>query len=752
MSIIYKLLKEKAEDSKLKNKIVMIGRENSNITINYVAKSYQELLYLVDVYIKLYNDPEYTLQPIAGRRKYIVVDNSINSIATIIALLECGAIPVIIDAKNVYLLKEESLPYIEYGDLAKGAEMQDKIVQNYLNLIQDYDKKLDGENEPGSKLIICSSGSEGLSPHFNLIKEEDLIKLPIQYGEKDGVFYSYISCANISGLLTNIVNPIVHNNKILLDQNFNLESIYFAGNMNKFLKKNFENKYIEKRYFLSTANPALINLVFYKRKKYDGIFYNKTYIDENELVIKECHPDYQMISGNQLTLLKLFNGTEMKADSMMLPRNIMKYLANADLNGVDLSSIHHIYMAGGINSEEVIKKMRRKIPSIPKGVFTNLYGSTEANGVICYCDEKDLKTCYINVGDYEIGKVYYTYDKKTFYEIENGVTKEIVVPKDLFGYTPCLTVSSKYEKDVVVDKDLNILYRNKNTGDLGIYIDNQLYVLGRKSELIKLNRKTYITNYIESYFSNQLQTEIYITPVDENTIQPYLKVDRIENFPNLVKEYYKCLIFSKSINAFKVNPPVIIDDYVFASSKISGKVQRAYLQRYEQYLQVQLEGLHTKCASAAEISKHIVKMFHNPNFLLLSNGSFIVNECLDLFLPINEILNYFYTPTNLDNWNVLFTPKPEIIFITSEHIGFSNLILLLEYKEMIDTLPYVALSAYKNGEVSKKTYKNVKDAKDVDEIFEILKHNILYDMAIRLLTINDFNKNDYNNPNNNPTK
>ena len=78
--------------------------------------------------------------------------------------------------------------------------------------------------------------------------------------------------------------------------------------------------------------------------------------------------------------------------------------------------------------------MRQKFPSIKEGVFTNLYGSTEANGVISYCNEKDLKTCYIDVSESELGKIRYTYDHKTFYELIDGVVTEIDIPEEFLGY------------------------------------------------------------------------------------------------------------------------------------------------------------------------------------------------------------------------------------------------------------------------------------------------------------------------------
>jgi hypothetical protein len=81
MSILYEELKKKALDESKNKEMVIAGRfVYPEVSGNYYGMTYSDLLDLVNVYIMALKDPRFTTQPIEGRRKYIVVDNSINSI------------------------------------------------------------------------------------------------------------------------------------------------------------------------------------------------------------------------------------------------------------------------------------------------------------------------------------------------------------------------------------------------------------------------------------------------------------------------------------------------------------------------------------------------------------------------------------------------------------------------------------------------------------------------------------------------
>ena len=436
---------------------------------------------------------------------------------------------------------------------------------------------------------------------------------------------------------------------------------------------------------------------------------------------------------NQMFGEKVYNRNIPHADTMMFPRNIISYLEKADLEGIDLSSMRHIYLSGGINSEDVVKKVREMIPSIPEGVFTNLYGSTEANGVICTCDEKDFKTCYINVGDYESGKISYTFDKKKFYEISNGVTKEIEAPKDMFEYMPYLNVSSKKEESVSVDDQLKIKYNGQETGDFGIYIDDQLYVLGRKSDLIKLNGRTYIAHSLESYYSNEIGSKVFMRPIDEEGIQLFMKESPLEITPDFAMKYKKALDISINTKRFHVNPPVIIDDHLFPESKISGKISKPYLLLYEEYAKEQFENFMNLPHSILSKSKWFAECMANYSPTILKDGSFLIKMSKRVILPVNDIILSFYKPVLTEHEDlILFVPRPEIIFMCPEHVLFSNKKVTIDYNTgIVDSILKEASKCRSEGIDVMAQKKKVDESMTGEKLVEQLKCNIMADFVRR---------------------
>ncbi len=732
MSVFYGLLKEKAEDASLNDMPSMIGRwHGEKLTTNYVGGTYSQILAEVNYYIEVFKTLEAYTKPLKNRRKYIAVDNSLNSIAAIIALLECEAIPVIIDAKNIKGFPEDKLPFIFHGDMIFETLTAEKMLDDYLATIDSYEKPLAHEDEEGGKLIICSSGSEGFSPHFNLVKESNLLNLPQQYGDNGDVFFSYISCANISGILTNIVNFLVHNNTILLAQEFDLELIYFASDIGLFGEKNFKRKYLDKHYLCSTANPELMKLAFFGEASVDGIYFDETSVDTHELLIKVARPNYQFLSFDRDTYQYLASDKKIRPQSMMFPRNILNYLSTADLEGVDLSSLKHIYLAGGINSMKLVNKVRNLIPTIPAGVFTNLYGSTEANGVMCTCDEKDFRTCYINIGEIDSGVVTYTYDKLDFFEIKDGKVEKIDCKFDGSKFFPYLTVSSKKEEKITVDEELNIKYKGDNTGDLGIYIDDRLYVLGRRKEKIKLNNRTYLISALEAYYSELIDAQVYISQVDENAIQPYIKVKSGE-FPSTLRKYRDCLELSNTITDFKVNPPIVLDEYIFPESKISGKISKSVLHNYDYACPSQLLAVTTLPDSIVETSKFFAELvLANYSPIVHEDGSFTINIESRMTLPITEIFTNFFKAIKVTDSEITFAPKDDVIFMTSAHTEINNYIALRDYKQIGSFILDKALDDRDNGLLDESKYVPLNQCKTAEELWEQLRFNIEYDILKR---------------------
>ena len=304
------------------------------------------------------------MSPLFNNLQYIIVRNNVASSAAILALLECGFTPAIIDAESFKSLNSCEIPYIpplvdiksrdENSLNGRILEFSDKVYQN---------SKIDfiGEN----KMLICSSGSEGVIPHFNTIFERELINSRETYGKDGSIFYNYISSANISGILTNLVNPLIHDSKVVMQPGFDMS--IFERKMQE--KQSISETFNSKSYLFSCRNIALQNCLFFENL--NGVnFKIKGNILEKQTPVKNEYDEKLNVRYKSMHLKRIpLDELKLYIDSIMLPRDIISYLDGYDCTNIDCSSLKHIYLAGGVNSKVMIKKMREKIPSIKGCTF-----------------------------------------------------------------------------------------------------------------------------------------------------------------------------------------------------------------------------------------------------------------------------------------------------------------------------------------------------------------------------------------------
>ena len=297
----------------------------------------------------------------------------------------------------------DPLPCIYHGKILDKSSVLSSKVEEYITSGINT-KTIKGEEEKGGKIIICSSGSEGFTPHLNVVKEQELMNLPNQYGENGSRFYSYISCANISGILTNLVNPIVNDCVVMLTDDFDLEDFYFDNDISRIINSRDEKYYDKRTYNLSYRDFDLIRYLFTEYKKEDLL---KEEFDVLNVYVRR-KGTYNIRIGEEFQKYHI----DTRPDTMMFPRNIVEYLNNIDTRYINLSHMKQIFLAGGINSQEDINNIVKKLPLIPIGIITNLYGSTEASGVISSCCEKKMNTCFINISKYKKGIMQIVYCHK----------------------------------------------------------------------------------------------------------------------------------------------------------------------------------------------------------------------------------------------------------------------------------------------------------------------------------------------------
>ena len=182
----------------------------------------------------------------------------------------------------------------------------------------------------------------------------------------------------------------------------------------------------------------------------------------------------------------------LSATDIFLPRNYQEII-----HEIDHGNIEKVFMFGETNSIEVTNFLKDHLMVRRPIDFINVYGSTELGGLVSEhsINEKDEVTIY----DYDIDKdiVIYSYDNQTFYKKEkNTIT---ILDKDNirnlnnnfhFKVIPCGTIN-----DDILINNYNIdegIMNNYETGDIFVNINNKIYVLGRKNDLINHTSLSYI--------------------------------------------------------------------------------------------------------------------------------------------------------------------------------------------------------------------------------------------------------------------
>lgn len=89
---LYDLLKKKAEDPYTKDEVMYYEFDSS-----IEEYTYNDVYELVNKYIEFFNNCNYK-----DKTLYVMVDNSVKSVAIFIAMLKVGVIPILINCENFY--------------------------------------------------------------------------------------------------------------------------------------------------------------------------------------------------------------------------------------------------------------------------------------------------------------------------------------------------------------------------------------------------------------------------------------------------------------------------------------------------------------------------------------------------------------------------------------------------------------------------------------------------------------------------
>ena len=628
MKTLYELLEKKSFDMNLRDKEVYFNIDESSP----YSYTYFDLFNMVNRYIKIFQGTN-----LENQKKYLIVDNSIDSIAIFIALLYCGAIPVLLNKRDTvgnilddynkefkfdYFEEFKSYPYdyIVANDNGSFVSKETELikVKNYIDSISNNDENngFIGKN----KFYICTSGTTLGNPKIVLIDEVDLInKVREDFKDTYGYsYYSYNSIASISGIVFNVVLPIVLDNKL-----------YFYAN--EYSHEGFRN-------------------LFNEVSKY-------------------------------------------KINHLMLPRNILDYLPDS-INELEFNSLKKIYLGGEINYINHINRIRQVFPKINDNVFVNSYGSTETYGKICECSEVDLKPLYIHQLSFLNNNFIYTYDKKNVFSMNNEsinsqtklLSKKIdikYVENDFFEVLP---VSSDVVPNLQINKrtDLigEILVNNKKIGDIGFYFDNKLYLLGRISDIATLDDKDYFLPSIEDIFGNIIG---YKTSAIKDSVNNKIlllvsyKIDRTitNNFKRIIPIVEKCHELIKYFPDIPLEGPLFIDSDKFPKNNLLKKTKKVELSDFSKVLPDFNYNINFYNEVLVSKVKYFLKEITNKEVSVnLNNGFIIINKQSVTIDDVIELLKYIgYTDFNETDDYFSFNIDDSILFdiSNSKYVRLENI-------------------------------------------------------------------------------
>ena len=495
---IYDILASKASDENYKDMTIYYDLENNR------AYTFNDVYKLVNNYLEMFLQFD-----LKGKKKYVIVDNSIDSVVIFIALLKSGAIPALINKSDVLydgnsheeFVKELEEKY-DYNEQFQNLKYDYIIANDYgsfstpkeeMHQITEYiDKIENNEIEADCDFYLCTSGVTKGTGKLVPLKEKELIKRSLSK-QKDYSILTTTSISSVSGIIYDVFRPIICNVK---------------------------------------------NYMLYKKSR------------EKDRILKYV--------------------AQYHINKVLLPINVLDIL-NDDLKKYDFSSLDTLYLSGGISSYDLITKIREYLPNLKDNVIASMYGRTENYGDICVCHENNIKSLYINVIESSLDKLVYTYDKKHIYQtyLKDGVrvNEEIYMKYENDYYANYLSASEEVLDNVIIDGNGiigEIVADGEYTGDLGLYLNNQLYVVGRKVDLVLIDGKQYLLPMYEQMFSNitGLKTAAI---VNEQTNKIFVAVN-YQIDPKLSDNFKRIIPVAKKCNELIDHLKIPVDYPLFVAS------------------------------------------------------------------------------------------------------------------------------------------------------------------------------------------
>lgn len=263
---------------------------------------------------------------------------------------------------------------------------------------------------------------------------------------------------------------------------------------------------------------------------------------------------------------------------------------NDDLKKLDFSSLDTIILGGEVSNHQMIEKIRTYFSNLPSNAILSIYGRTENYGYVCSCREDKIKTLYINVSNSNSNEIFYTFDKKTIYKLYINNGNRIIEKTDLkyydILYINYISVSDSLIENVRIEENKiigEIIVDDKPTGDLGIYLDNQLFVIGRKNDLVVINNREYNLSMIEQLFNHITDLKTAAIYNEENNkmfiaINYKLNPQIGDNFKSIIPLVKRCNRIVDVLN-LPLEYPIFVSSNKFPKTKLMRKTKKGEISK-----------------------------------------------------------------------------------------------------------------------------------------------------------------------------
>ena len=519
-SLLFKYLKDKATDDKTKDNFIYLDSK-------YRQYSYKDLYNLACQKIEVFK----TYQ-VLGDKRYLLSLNDIQSISTLIALLELGYIPIILDGNKCKVDNEKT--FLEFPELKMVGDAL--VVSDHLNTHFDV-KSLESYIQslyfyrninPNTGYIGIQTSGSGYEPKTVFVNEKTLINRVFEskYVNEERILYNVAPLSSISGLFTNVFVPIISDNsKALLGDEFDVidaihsTDVYLPRNYSDIFKNtNQINNLNIKRIFTFGGQSSLAMYDFIRSKLSlpKNVFVNVygttecgglvSEIEEKDM--KELHVYLCRLSED--TLLYSYDDINMYLKTGKAVRKLTKKEFEEDYH----IKLHTNYLPCGFTSPKI---------SIKNG---NCVGDCIVNGY-------ETGDIVANVDD-----KYYIIGRKQLLE-ENGYLANFDNEISALINKTCATVSDR-------KNDLHLIIRCSIDDNENPFIDNTRYfrnlVKESKTMIEKIEERYPMIRHIEFLTSDYFVLSSGIKKPNRLNLLFFLNESaelraKIDNFDEFIREY-----------------------------------------------------------------------------------------------------------------------------------------------------------------------------------------------------------------------